>query len=115
MMIHPHDRDKHITDNVTQTGGPLRQQSAERVGLRWFELEDEDRNEYGEHRIGECSHPVRTGFPRCHCVSSVLVISFLQYPSVAVGIAEVGEARVVTAIRIGTRAEGATPAAVGVL
>src|SRR5258705_4146159 len=50
-----------------------------------------------------------------HLLSYRLVAAFLQHPSVAVGISEIGETGVVSAARIQARTEAAAPATVGVL
>lgn len=43
------------------------------------------------------------------------MVAFLQHPGVAVGIAEVGEARVISAVGIRPGKKPAAPATVGVL
>lgn len=43
------------------------------------------------------------------------MVAFLQHPGIAVGVAEIGEARVIGAVRVEAREKAAAPAAVGVL
>ena len=43
------------------------------------------------------------------------MVAFLQHPGIAVGIAEIGEARVISAARIGAWKKAPAPATVGVL
>lgn len=43
------------------------------------------------------------------------MVAFLQHPGIAVGVAEIGEARVIGAVRVEAREKAAAPAAVAVL